>query len=129
MPCKALINTKQNVLIPPGHPITLLKSNLFNMAAALVKRSIVRAFWILRGKKKRKKKETEKWKIWLTSFVWKLSTSLENATQQLSTDFLSCKQWQSYQWPFKLQYLHPWQITRIDLQTLGKRIWEKITFN
>ena len=57
MPCKVLINTKQNVLIPPGHPITLLKSNLFNMAAALVKRSIVRAFWILRGKKKERKKK------------------------------------------------------------------------
>ena len=35
---KALENT--NVLMPPGHPIKLLKSNLFNMAAVLVKRSV-----------------------------------------------------------------------------------------
>ena len=31
---------KRNVLMPPGHPIILLKSNLFNMAAVSVKRSI-----------------------------------------------------------------------------------------
>ena len=43
MPRKALVNTKRNVLMPPGHPIILLKSNLFNMAAARsVKRSIIR---------------------------------------------------------------------------------------
>ena len=28
------------VLMPPGHPIILLKSNYFNMAAVSVKRSI-----------------------------------------------------------------------------------------
>ena len=32
---------KRNALMPPGHPIILLKSNLFNMAAVSVKRSIV----------------------------------------------------------------------------------------
>ena len=31
---------KRNVLMPPGYPIILLKSNLFNMAAVSVKRSI-----------------------------------------------------------------------------------------
>ena len=31
---------KGNVLMPPGHPIILLKSNQFNMAAVSVKRSI-----------------------------------------------------------------------------------------
>ena len=62
MPCKALINTKQNVLIPPGHPITLLNSNLFNMAAALVKRSIVLSGFCEGKKKERKKKqENEKY--------------------------------------------------------------------
>ena len=62
MPCKALINTKQNVLIPPGHPITLLKSNLFNMAATLVKRSIVLSGFCEGKKKERKKKqENEKY--------------------------------------------------------------------
>ena len=55
MPRKALINTKQNVLIPPGHPITLLKSNLFNMAAALVKRSIVLSGFCEEKKKKEKR--------------------------------------------------------------------------
>ena len=30
----------RNVLMPPGHPIILLKSNSFNMAALSVKRSI-----------------------------------------------------------------------------------------
>ena len=37
MPRKALVNTKRNVLMPPGHPIILLKSNLFNVAAVSVK--------------------------------------------------------------------------------------------
>ena len=40
MPRRALVNTKRNVLMPPGHPIILLKSNLFNMAAESVKWSI-----------------------------------------------------------------------------------------
>ena len=40
MPRRALVNTKQNVLMPPGHPIMLLKSNLFNMASISVKWSI-----------------------------------------------------------------------------------------
>ena len=40
MPRRALVNTKRNVLMPPGHPIILLKSNLFNMAAVSVKWSI-----------------------------------------------------------------------------------------
>ena len=35
---KARANTEQ---VPPEHPIILLKSNKFNMAAAFVKRSIV----------------------------------------------------------------------------------------
>ena len=34
---KARVNTER---VPPGHPIVLLKSNKFNMAAVLVKRSI-----------------------------------------------------------------------------------------
>ena len=42
MPRKTLLNTKRNVLVPPGHPIILLKSNLFNMAAVSVKRCIKR---------------------------------------------------------------------------------------
>ena len=32
---------ERNVLMPAGHPIILLKSNQFNMAAVSVKRSIV----------------------------------------------------------------------------------------
>ena len=39
IPQKALVNTKRNVLMPPGH--VTVKSNLFNMAAVLVKRSIL----------------------------------------------------------------------------------------
>ena len=40
-----IITSKQGtriffLLMPPGHPIILLKSNLFNMAAVSVKRSI-----------------------------------------------------------------------------------------
>ena len=31
---------KRNVFMPPGHPIILLKSNYFNMAAVSIKRSI-----------------------------------------------------------------------------------------
>ena len=38
---KARVNTER---VPPGHPIILLKSNTFNMAAVLVKRSIPVAF-------------------------------------------------------------------------------------
>ena len=34
---KARVNTER---VPPGHPIILLKSNKFNMAAVSVKRSI-----------------------------------------------------------------------------------------
>ena len=34
---KARVNTER---VPPGHPIILLKSNIFNMAAVLVKRSV-----------------------------------------------------------------------------------------
>ena len=34
---KARVNTER---VPPGHPIILLKSNKFNMAAVLVKRFI-----------------------------------------------------------------------------------------
>ena len=40
MPRRALVNTKQNVLMPPGHPIILLNSNLFSMATVSVKWSI-----------------------------------------------------------------------------------------
>ena len=41
MPRKVLVNiSKKNVLMPPGHPIELLKSKLFNVAAVSVKRSI-----------------------------------------------------------------------------------------
>ena len=40
MPRRALVSTKRNVLMPPGHSIILLKSNLFNMAAVSVKWSI-----------------------------------------------------------------------------------------
>ena len=36
-PQKTRVNTDR---VPPGHPIILLKSNKFNMAAVLVKRSI-----------------------------------------------------------------------------------------
>ena len=42
MPRQALVYSKQNLLMPPGHPIIILKSNLFNMAAVSVKRSIPR---------------------------------------------------------------------------------------
>ena len=37
---KSALKYKRNVLMPPGHPIILLKSNWFNMAAVSVKRSI-----------------------------------------------------------------------------------------
>ena len=40
MPQKALVNSKQDVLMPPGHPIILLNSNIFNVAAVSVKRCI-----------------------------------------------------------------------------------------
>ena len=41
MPRKALVNSKQDVLMPPGHPIIiLLNSNIFNVAAVSVKRTI-----------------------------------------------------------------------------------------
>ena len=43
MPRKVLVNTKGIVLMPPGHPIILLKSNLFNTAVLLLKRSIARS--------------------------------------------------------------------------------------
>ena len=36
---------KRNELMPPEHPIILLKSNLFNMAAASVKRSVFLSFF------------------------------------------------------------------------------------
>ena len=38
---KALENTNEIRSCPPGHPIILLKSNQFNMAAVSVKRSII----------------------------------------------------------------------------------------
>ena len=44
---KARVNTERVyriVLMPPGHPIILLKSNKFNMAAVSVKRSIVMTY-------------------------------------------------------------------------------------
>ena len=41
MPRKTLVNTKRNLLMPNRHPIILLKSNLLNMAAVSVKRSVV----------------------------------------------------------------------------------------
>ena len=41
MPRKTLVNTKRNVLMPHRHPIILLNSNLLNMAAVSVKRSVV----------------------------------------------------------------------------------------
>ena len=37
IPRKGLVNTNRIVLIPPGHPTILFKSNLFNMAAVSVK--------------------------------------------------------------------------------------------
>ena len=37
---KKFVNTNWNVLVPPGHPIIFLKSNLLNMAAVSVKRAI-----------------------------------------------------------------------------------------
>ena len=37
---KALEKYKRNELMPPGHPIILLKSSQFNMAAVSLKRSI-----------------------------------------------------------------------------------------
>ena len=40
MPRKALVNSKQDVLMPPGHPIILLNSNIFNVVAVSVKRCI-----------------------------------------------------------------------------------------
>ena len=43
MPRNALVNTKRIVLMPPWHPIILLKSNLFNMAIVSLKRSIARS--------------------------------------------------------------------------------------
>ena len=52
---KARVNTER---VPPGHPIILLKSNKFNMAAVSVKRSIVKAAFELkssRGCEKRSK--------------------------------------------------------------------------
>ena len=39
---KALVYSKQNLLMSPGHSIILLKSKLSNMAAVSVKRSILR---------------------------------------------------------------------------------------
>ena len=42
MPRKALVYSKQNLLMLPGHPIVLFKSKLSNMAAVSVKRSIPR---------------------------------------------------------------------------------------
>ena len=39
---KALVYSKQNLLMSPGHSIILLKSKLSNMAAVSVKRSIPR---------------------------------------------------------------------------------------
>ena len=42
MPRQALVYSKQNLLMPPGHPIILLKSKLFSLAAVSVKRSIPR---------------------------------------------------------------------------------------
>ena len=47
MPRKVLVNTKGIVLMPPGHPIILLKSNLFNTAVLLLKRSIARSNFFL----------------------------------------------------------------------------------
>ena len=41
MPRKTLVNTKRNVLMPHRHPIILLNSNLLNMAAESVKRTVV----------------------------------------------------------------------------------------
>ena len=37
---KKFLNTNWNVLVPPGHPIILLKFNLFNVAAISVKGAI-----------------------------------------------------------------------------------------
>ena len=37
---KKFLNTNWNVLVPPGHPIILLKFNLFNVAAVSVKGAI-----------------------------------------------------------------------------------------
>ena len=37
MPRTALVNAKRIVLMTPGHPTILLKSNVFNMAAVSVK--------------------------------------------------------------------------------------------
>ena len=39
---KGRVNTER---VPPGHPIILLKSNIFNMAAVSVQRSIANYYW------------------------------------------------------------------------------------
>ena len=41
---KALKNTNKSVLMAPGHPTILLKSNWFNMAAVSVKKGLL--FWM-----------------------------------------------------------------------------------
>ena len=49
---KARVNTKR---VPPGHPIILLKSNKFNMAAVSVKRSINVVFFLRSWEKQERK--------------------------------------------------------------------------
>ena len=60
MPRKALVYCKQNLLMPPGHPIILVKSNLFNMAAVSVKGSILHTHcfhfsWVLQSSQEKSK--------------------------------------------------------------------------
>ena len=52
---------KRNVVMPPGHPIILFKSNQFNMAAISVKRPIA---------KERKKRVLHK--LMFTNIVWEI---------------------------------------------------------
>ena len=54
---KASVNTER---VPPGHPIILLKSNKFNMAAVSVKRSIDKAKILYSGYQTRNKEDEKR---------------------------------------------------------------------
>ena len=54
---KARVNTER---VPPGHPIILLKSNKFNMAAVSVKRSIDKAKILYSGYQTRNKEDEKR---------------------------------------------------------------------
>ena len=57
---KALTNTDEMCSCPPGHPIILLKSNEFNMAAVSVKRSIDKAKILYSGYQTRNKEDEKR---------------------------------------------------------------------